>query len=79
MKTTIGRVDKADFKELSLEDIDIKIDSGAYTSSIHCSNIEEITIVDNTKNRREKYIDLLIMLLKPSHLNPLFIVHRCTN
>ena len=27
-----------------LEDIDLKIDSGAYTSSIHCSNIEEITI-----------------------------------
>ena len=46
MKTTIGRVDKADFKELSLEDIDIKIDSGAYTSSIHCSNIKEITIDD---------------------------------
>ena len=44
MKITIGRIDKADFPELSLEDIDIKIDSGAYTSSIHCSDIEEIII-----------------------------------
>ncbi len=44
MKITIGRVDKADFPELSLIDIDLKIDSGAYTSSIHCSNIEEITV-----------------------------------
>jgi len=44
MKTIIGRIDKADFPELDLTDIDIKIDSGAYTSSIHCANIEEITI-----------------------------------
>ncbi len=43
MKITIGRVDKADFPKLLLENIDLKIDSGAYTSSIHCTNIEEIT------------------------------------
>ena len=43
MKQTIGRIDKADFPEFSLEEIDIKIDSGAYTSSIHCSNIIEFT------------------------------------
>ena len=44
MKTTIGRVDKADFPELHLVDIDLKIDSGAYTSSIHCSDINEIEV-----------------------------------
>jgi len=44
MKITIGRIDKADFPKLILEDIDLKVDSGAYTSSIHCSNIEEVTI-----------------------------------
>ncbi|TXD50468.1 MULTISPECIES: ATP-dependent zinc protease [unclassified Polaribacter] len=43
MKIIIGRTDKADFPELSLEEIDVKIDSGAYTSSIHCSNIKEFT------------------------------------
>ena len=44
MKTTIGRIDKADFPELHLVDIDLKIDSGAYTSSIHCSDINEIEV-----------------------------------
>jgi len=43
MKITIGRIDKADFPEFRLSEIDLKIDSGAYTSSIHCSNIEEKT------------------------------------
>lgn len=46
MKRIIGRIDKADFPEFSIEDIDIKIDSGAYTSSIHCSNISEIVVND---------------------------------
>jgi len=41
-KILIGRVDKADFPALQLNDIAIKIDSGAYTSSIHCENIVEI-------------------------------------
>jgi len=44
MKITIGRSDKAGFPELSLSDIDVKIDSGAYTSSIHCATINEITV-----------------------------------
>jgi hypothetical protein len=59
MKITIGRIDKADFPELSLEEIDIKIDSGAYTSSIHCSEIKEVTF----KNKAcVKFI-----LLDPEH------------
>lgn len=40
-KTIIGRTDKADFPKLGIEGIDIKIDTGAYTSSIHCSDIVE--------------------------------------
>jgi len=38
-KIIIGRKDKADFPRLELEEIDVKIDSGAYTSSFHCHNI----------------------------------------
>lgn len=38
-KKVIGRFDKADFPLLHLDDISIKIDTGAYTSSIHCDNI----------------------------------------
>ena len=37
---TIGRRDKIDLPELSLFDLDAKIDSGARSSSIHCHNIE---------------------------------------
>lgn len=40
-KTVIGRFDKADFPALHLNDIAIKVDTGAYTSSIHCENIRE--------------------------------------
>ena len=40
-KKIIGRVDKVDFPKLNLFDIAVKIDSGAYTSAIHCSKIIE--------------------------------------
>lgn len=40
-KITIGRFDKADFPDLHLEDIAVKVDTGAYTSSIHCDHIVE--------------------------------------
>ncbi|MDG5490461.1 RimK/LysX family protein [Psychroserpens sp. SPM9] len=44
-KKTIGRVDKVDFPKLNLNAISVKIDTGAYTSAIHCSKIIE---QDNT-------------------------------
>lgn len=40
-KQIIGRTDKVDFPLLGFEDIDVKIDTGAYTSSIHCHSIIE--------------------------------------
>ncbi|MFC5194035.1 ATP-dependent zinc protease [Bizionia hallyeonensis] len=40
-KQLIGRVDKIDFPLLNLFEIDAKIDTGAYTSAIHCSKIVE--------------------------------------
>lgn len=55
----IGRVDKADFPELALKDIDIKIDTGAYTSSIHSHDIKEISIDG------EQFI--AFQILDPSH------------
>ena len=56
---TIGRVDKADFPELSLTNINVKVDTGAFTSSIHSHDIEEFT--DNG----EQYIRFQI--LDPAH------------
>ncbi|MEW7289769.1 ATP-dependent zinc protease family protein [Aquimarina sp. 2304DJ70-9] len=40
-KKIIGRTDKADFPVLELKDIDTKMDTGVYASSIHCVDIRE--------------------------------------
>jgi hypothetical protein len=41
-KILIGRTDIVDFPKLNLLGINIKVDSGAYTSSIHCHSIKEV-------------------------------------
>jgi hypothetical protein len=38
----IGRSDIVDVPDLGLHDVDVKIDTGAYTSSIHCSRIKVV-------------------------------------
>jgi hypothetical protein len=58
-KRTIGRKDKVDFPKFSLQEIDIKMDTGAYTSSIHCHKIE-------TKEKDGKEV-VVFTLLDPSH------------
>lgn len=40
-KRLIGRSDVVDFPKLELFNINVKIDTGAYTSSIHCFHIVE--------------------------------------
>ncbi|MCB0279717.1 MAG: ATP-dependent zinc protease [Calditrichaeota bacterium] len=40
-KQIIGRLEKVDFPDLDLIDIDAKIDTGAYTSALHCHDINE--------------------------------------
>lgn len=39
-KYIIGRTDIADFPEFGLTDLRVKIDTGAYTSAIHCYRIK---------------------------------------
>ncbi|MGB3619452.1 MAG: RimK/LysX family protein [Catalinimonas sp.] len=39
-KLLIGRADEIDLPELGLEGIAAKVDTGAYTSSIHCSEVK---------------------------------------
>ena len=58
-KITIGRRDKGDFPDLKLENIDLKIDTGAYTSAIHCRKIELREV--------EGQQVLFFTLLDPSH------------
>lgn len=59
-KQTIGRRDKADFPGLKLRNLAVKIDTGAYTSSIHCHRITVITSPNGEKA-------LKFTLLDPSH------------
>lgn len=58
-KQVIGRKDKIDLLKMRLSDIDAKIDTGAYTSAIHCHNIK---IVEKSG---KKYVSF--NLLDPSH------------
>ena len=41
-RKTIGRRDKIDLPELELWDLDAKVDTGAYTSSLHVKGIKEV-------------------------------------
>ncbi|MES2800612.1 MAG: RimK/LysX family protein [Bacteroidota bacterium] len=41
-KRIIGRKDFASFPDFSLIDVEVKIDTGAYTSSIHVSHCQEV-------------------------------------
>lgn len=41
-KLIIGRKDKVDLPDFGLEDVSVKIDSGAYSCSIHCEFIHEV-------------------------------------
>jgi len=43
-KILIGRCDYADFPELGLKKIGVKVDTGAYTSSLYCSKIEPLNV-----------------------------------
>lgn len=45
----IGRTDVIDMPELGLHEVDAKIDTGAYTSSIHCSRIRLKKDTDGTE------------------------------
>lgn len=59
-KLTLGRKDKANFPELGLKDLDIKMDTGAYTSAIHCHKIEKIE-----KDGKKMVV---FTLLDPTHI-----------
>jgi hypothetical protein len=43
-KRIIGRRDKADLPAIDIKNVDVKIDSGAYSCSIHCELIQEVEL-----------------------------------
>lgn len=60
-KLLIGRSELVDLPDLKLYELNAKVDTGAYTSAIHCHRIEVIKI----KNKPVLRFDLL----DPSHPN----------
>lgn len=62
-KTIIGRIEKVSFPDLEVDKIQAKIDTGAYTSSIHCTRIKEqdgflefhIPLKKGSKNAKNLY------------------------
>lgn len=55
-KLVIGRHDLANFPNLGLEQIEVKVDTGAYTASFHCHNIAVLE-VNSTKKLRCFFLD----------------------
>lgn len=52
----IGRKDRADFPMFEMFNVPVKIDSGAYSSSIHCSSVCEIK-----KNVNESFLEVIFL------------------
>lgn len=55
----IGRLESIDFPEWELFDIEAKVDTGAYTSSLHCHHIEPF--------KQDGKLFVKFNLLDPSH------------
>jgi len=66
-KIVIGRCDFINLPELGIEHIAAKVDTGAYTSAIHCSRI---------KLQRENDVEYLLFKIPGSHQKKMF---RVTN
>ena len=60
-KKIIGRIERIDLPKFNLSNIDAKIDTGAYTSSIHCHLINKLSI--NNENIVQ------FKILDPKHPN----------
>jgi len=52
----IGRKDRADFPMFEMFNVPVKIDSGAYSSSIHCSSVSEIK-----NNENESFLEVVFL------------------
>ena len=56
-KKIIGRRELVSFPLLALYDIEAKVDTGAFTSAIHCSDIEEVSLADGSRLIRFQLLD----------------------
>ena len=67
----IGRKDKVDLPEIGIFDVEVKIDSGAYSCSIHCCSIE----IDHDVEEPV----LKVIFLDPEHIRYTGRVHEFTD
>lgn len=68
-KPVVGRIEKIDFPKLSLFSLDAKIDTGAYTSSLHCHKISLF------KKNTADWVTFFV--LDPGHPEYKNIEHSC--
>lgn len=59
-KRIVGRRELVDFPQFQLRGVEAKVDTGAYTGAIHCSDIHVETLPDGRRLLR-------VLLLDPSH------------
>jgi hypothetical protein len=59
-KRLLGRRELVDFPAFALTDVEAKVDTGAYTSAIHCANIR-------IEADAEQRAVLMVHLLDPGH------------
>lgn len=58
-KLTIGRIDKIDLPDIGIVGLEAKVDTGAYTSALHCHQIRTLT--------KDGVEGISFKLLDPSH------------
>ncbi|MCC2547756.1 RimK/LysX family protein [Hymenobacter sp. BT175] len=58
MKRTVGRRELVDFPEFQIWGIEAKVDTGAYTGAIHCSDIHVETRPDGREVLHVRLLDL---------------------
>ena len=72
-KIIIGRKDHADLPTFGLKNVPVKIDSGAYSSSIHCDHITLIEDGDESSLKVEFFGTEEIDLSKKNLKTTIFI------
>jgi hypothetical protein len=56
-KRIVGRLELVDFPQFQIQGVEAKIDTGAYTGAIHCSNIQVIQSPDEPARLRVNLLD----------------------
>lgn len=56
-KRIVGRLELVDFPQFHIQGVEAKIDTGAYTGAIHCTNIQLVQLADGQTRLRVNLLD----------------------